>query len=263
LNISWSLKSSSMFLALAVWNFAVCQMMKFKDFHKSLEFRSYTFYSIASFVLYPVLMLLFEDDPLYSTVAPQFVYHLECFILALIMIRTNRKFFQFIKGMPKTTTVDRIGHYIMMNRFLIATVLADGIALFIVNIDIMGNPKDSSKRLVYNHKFATDVLTDIFSAGFITTYPLVILNMHPRVHTPRSRYSKDPRSSNNDGSTSPRLTKDEEGSKRKLDVNTGEPQSPRSAKMDSPTNLAETSKMFGGERTNSSAPEHTVNTQNV
>jgi hypothetical protein len=96
LNASWSLKSSSMFLALAVWNFVVCKLMKYHDFHKSFEFRSYTFYSVISFALYPILMFLFENDPLYSTVAPQFVYHLECFILALIMIRTYRKFVAFV-----------------------------------------------------------------------------------------------------------------------------------------------------------------------
>jgi hypothetical protein len=213
LNVSWSLKSSSMFLALAVWNFLVCKLMKYNDFHKSLEFKCYTFYSLLSFALYPTLMILFQHDPLYSTVAPQFVYHLECFMLAIIMTRTNRKFLQFIQGMTKSTTVERINHYILMNRLLIATALADGVTLFIINVDIMGNPKDTTQRLVYNNKFLTDALTSIFSAGFILTYPLVILNMHPLVSTGKEIVkTKDPRSSN-EGSTTPGHTNKPENSK--------------------------------------------------
>jgi hypothetical protein len=206
LNVSWSLKSSSLFLALAVWNYAVCSMVNLKNFHKSTEFRSFAIVSFLSFCLYPTIMIIFWNDSLYSTVAPQFVYHMECFFVALIIIRTNRRFLAFLQGQQKGSVVSRIQSYIMLNRLIICTVLADGLCLFIVNVDIMGHPTASKDRLVYNNKLATDILTTLFSAGFVMTYPLVILNMHHSNRTPgkstagkgaggSKEYDEDPRTS--------------------------------------------------------------------
>jgi hypothetical protein len=179
LNISWSLKSSAMFLALAVWNYAVCKLMDFQNFQKSIEFKSYLFYSVVSFCLYPTLMVVFKNDPLYSTVAPQLVYNMECFIVVAIIIRTNRKFIKFCDGMTTSPTYERILSYVMINRLLIATVLADGLSLTVLNVDIMSNPQNAQARSIYNNKFATDILTAVFSAGFMLTYPIIITNMHP------------------------------------------------------------------------------------
>jgi len=179
LNLSWTLKSSSVFLALAVWNYAVCNMVNLKNFHKSLEFKTYTFWSLVSFVLYPILAVVFQNNALNSTVAPQFVYHCECFLEAMVMIRTNRKFLEFCEGRHKDAVVARIHDYIFLNRLLIFTVLADGVALFIVNVDIISHPVVAASRVIYNDKFATDFLSAIFSAGFVLTFPLVVLNLHP------------------------------------------------------------------------------------
>eukprot|EP00475_Leptophrys_vorax_P042483 TRINITY_DN80070_c0_g1_i1.p1 TRINITY_DN80070_c0_g1~~TRINITY_DN80070_c0_g1_i1.p1 ORF type:complete len:355 (-),score=73.19 TRINITY_DN80070_c0_g1_i1:49-1113(-) len=181
LNISWTLKSSALFLALASWNYAVCNMVNFKNFHKSFEFKSYVGYSLTSFVLYFIVARVFDNDVTLRTAAPQLVYHSECLVLSVIMVRTNRKFIDFCAGKVKDSVVERINGYIALNRLLISTILADGIALLIINIDIVGHP--SVERTIFNDKLATDLLTAIFSAGFVLTYPLAVLNLHPNQKT--------------------------------------------------------------------------------
>lgn len=179
LNVSWALKTSALFLALAVWNFAVCNLVNLKHFGKSFEFRTYIVYSIISFTLYPILAEVFSNNVLFSTVVPQFVYHFECVTLAVLMIFTNYRFNEFCQGKNPDVVVVRIKSYIGLNYLLICAALLDGLSLFVINLDIVLHPTASSKRLVYNSKIATDILTVMFSCGFVVTYPLAILNLYP------------------------------------------------------------------------------------
>ncbi|KAJ3033160.1 hypothetical protein HDV00_006689 [Rhizophlyctis rosea] len=147
-----------MFLLLALWSHLI--RLTSTPLMSSTEFAVYTYWSCISFFLYPTLQLCFtfvwKSELPISTVAPQFVYHIECFVVVVLNEIVLYRLRRLRKGLGNTNASVKLGYYCEMGRLLSIVVFLDFIGLFIINVDVA-----ASYKIFHNAKFPLDILTRI------------------------------------------------------------------------------------------------------
>ena len=183
LDISWSLKSCSLFLIQLIWNHVV-KKFKTKPFVSTFEAKLHIILAIASLLAYPILQTSFHIiDDRFSTIAPQFVSHLENFLIGIFCFAMSYRFKKLIHQSSgfQTKAMSRIRYYINLNILLGLSVWMDGLFLFTINVDAVHktlNPT-STFAFIANSKFWLDFCTKLFNFGFIHTYPIAFLILFP------------------------------------------------------------------------------------
>jgi len=135
--------------------------------------------AVLSLVTYPTLQLsILPFNEALSTVAPQFVAHLENFIISFTCFVMAYRFRQMLASMPiQSHGLSRIRHYYRLNILLGLVTLMDGFFLFIINVDAM-NVVINKEPSAFN-KFWLDVFTRLFNFGFTTAYPIAFSLLYP------------------------------------------------------------------------------------
>jgi hypothetical protein len=182
LDLSWTLRTSAMFLLQAFWSHVVRPYTgggrTGSDFMSSREFRCYQVASIVSLILYPTLQGLFLalDEVSLSTIAPQFVSHAEGILVAFLSVITIRRFRRLIRSLRplRTGCVPLFRYYIRMNILLIIAIAMDTGCLLIINLDTVIN-----QGQLQRHKWAFDLLTRVFNFGFTATYMIMFFILYP------------------------------------------------------------------------------------
>jgi len=173
LNVSWSLKSSSLFMLIATFNHVSLSRFNIK-FMSTTEFKICRLYSLVSILLYPIMEWSFSYNELLSTIMPQFVYHVECAVIVVLLQLTNFRIRLLHDSSTQSEKIaERLTWFIHLNDLLSIIVFFDFIGLFIINVDIVAG------QTIYHNKFWTDLLTGIFSFGFDFAYPIVIIILFP------------------------------------------------------------------------------------
>lgn len=186
LDISWSLKSCSLFLIQLIWNHVV-KKFKTKPFVSTMEAKIHVVMAIVSLISYPALQTAFQAyNPNFSTIAPQFVSHFENFLIGFFCFAMSYRFKKLIassKGF-QGKAISRLRYYMSLNILLGISVWMDGIFLMVINVDsivkLTSTPEQQKTgNFIGNSKFALDFLTKLFNFGFIHTYPIAILLLFP------------------------------------------------------------------------------------
>jgi hypothetical protein len=143
---------------------------------KTWEIRLHTVLSIFSLFAYPTLQLTFTFvlNGTYSTIAPQFVSHLENFTIGILCIMMNKRLAKLKTNTINRSSASRLSYYIALNYLLAICVFLDGGFLGVINLDSV-----IPSKYIATHKFLLDFFTRLFNFGFVHTYPIAILLLYP------------------------------------------------------------------------------------
>jgi len=146
----------------------------------SSEFRGFIAWSIISVVLYPIFQYIFLYSSVLTTIAPQFVYSFEIFVLGCLSQYSNFRFRRFQKGVENPS----IAFYATLNNYMSVGCLLDSVGLATINIASADEHPVAA--------FPLDVLSNIFNLGFVGTYAVLICIVYPpkETHKPSSRGSR-------------------------------------------------------------------------
>jgi hypothetical protein len=184
LDISWSIKSCSLFLIQLIWNHVV-KKLKTKPFVSTIEAKIHLVMAGVSLLAYPILQTAFQFiNPNFSTIAPQFVSHFENLLIGGFCFIMSNRFKKLVASQSgfHSKAVSRIQYYITLNQLLGLCVWMDGLFLFTINIDAvhkLTSPKTSTFPFIALSKFWLDFCTKLFNFGFIHTYPIAFLILFP------------------------------------------------------------------------------------
>lgn len=185
-NLACTFKSSALFLLLAMFHHTV--QASGHTFMSSREFLISKLYACVSVCAYPLLQFIFYQDPLLSTIMPQFVYSFECFAIVALTQAANCRFRKLSQSMPSSSLVARrISAFIGLNNLLSISCFMDGLGLATINIDIVV----TSWRNILHNKFATDLLTKVFNLGFSGTFVVMIVLLLPKKSISRKSSMSD------------------------------------------------------------------------
>jgi hypothetical protein len=170
-NMGCTIRNSAMFMLLAVSNSTVKNMIP-KPVMNSWEVKLFAYYSILSLFLYFFLQFIFADSALYSTIAPQLLYTLECAVGGIMLLLTNLRI-RVMGKLQKRNMQNTHNHKTMehtlafvktMNNCLALALSMDAFALGCINLDIILVGSDGEYlRVIYTSKLLTDIFTRIFN----------------------------------------------------------------------------------------------------
>ncbi|XXQ30100.1 RGS domain-containing protein [Plasmodiophora brassicae] len=159
INVTFALKSSAHFLALAYWHVTVKKQLGV-SFGRTWEFLAYEAYSVLSLALYPIAQAAAPTVGM-SIIYPQLVYHAENLIVVILTISIvvrMRCLLQQLSLPP--SMVRRMQFYITLNVMQAVFVALEFIGLGTINIDAM------TTGAFTKNAFWTDIFTAIFNIGY-------------------------------------------------------------------------------------------------
>jgi hypothetical protein len=169
-NALWSVtcvtKTSAMFLINAMWH-NISRKVFQSSFMSSREFKGYVAYSLGSVLLYPIFQYIFLYDSTLTTIAPQFIYSAEVFIIGCLSQHSNYRFRKLTEAGGNVL----IDFYTTINNYLTLACMMDVIGLATINI--------ASASLRPLTPFELDVLSHIFNLGFVAEYAILFCIIYP------------------------------------------------------------------------------------
>jgi hypothetical protein len=166
-NLACTLRNSGLYMLLAYFNSTVKNMFP-KPVMSRWEVKIFAGYSFISLFLYFFLQLIFSYDNLYSTIAPQLLYSVECLVGGILLLLTNVRINKMVKGAQKShggASLEQSLSYIkIVNTCLAMAVFMDAFGLGSINLDIIARDSNGEfMRVIYKSKLLTDIFTRIFN----------------------------------------------------------------------------------------------------
>ncbi|KAI9136311.1 hypothetical protein BKA69DRAFT_1129202 [Paraphysoderma sedebokerense] len=185
LNVAWCSKSTASFLLIAFWSHTGSQYGLKKPFVTSLESKLCSAWAVFSVFLYPLLQYSFVSNKLLSTVTPQFVYHAETCMVAVLSCVVQYRLRHTIERNASAEDLGSQGsrtrfagqeilrYHLQCNLWMILWNFMDFIADCSINIDAI------SLKILASNKFLLDLFTKFFSLGFSAAYVVMIQILFP------------------------------------------------------------------------------------
>ncbi|KAI8817666.1 uncharacterized protein EV422DRAFT_540469 [Fimicolochytrium jonesii] len=176
LDIAWCTKSCAYFVMYAIFG-EISAGVLHQSMISILEARILLAHSMLSCALFIVLPWIFAHDLVLATVAPQFIYHAECFILITLGLVNIRRFRSHRRDLLDPGSKQLLWYYIDMTWLFVTALFLDSVALFVINVDVV------SRKALVGSVLATDILTKIFNWGSVLSYPVAFMIMFPKSTT--------------------------------------------------------------------------------
>ncbi|CAG8460139.1 7922_t:CDS:2 [Paraglomus brasilianum] len=174
--MSFSVQVGLLFLLQSFWNYLANNVAK-ASFMGSFEFKSYIIFSVFSAAVFPTLKFTFRHNELNSDIAPQLAYGVFMFIIALLGVRSNKRFATLLRKTGQTTrpnVVAKLEYFRDMNLYLSMGLVIGSVSLVLLCVDGLTTTQWLNKR-----KFAADLLMTHVSIAMWIVFLTLILIFYP------------------------------------------------------------------------------------
>ncbi|KAI9146058.1 hypothetical protein BKA69DRAFT_1047165 [Paraphysoderma sedebokerense] len=173
LSLTYCTKSTASFLLIAFWSHTGTQIGLKKAFVSSRESRVCSIWAIISVCLYPLLQYIFISNKLLSTIAPQFLYHAETFMVACLSTVVHFRLQNSIQDSAYGFSgVAILRHHMQYNVYFIILNTLDVIGLGSINVDAVG--------LKMFDKLLLDIFIKLYSTGSTGAFLVMTEILYPQ-----------------------------------------------------------------------------------
>ncbi|KAI9141845.1 hypothetical protein BKA69DRAFT_1124532 [Paraphysoderma sedebokerense] len=174
LSVVFCTKSTAAFLLIAFWSHTGTQIGIKKAFVTSRESKLCSIWAIISVCLYPLLQYSFVSNKLLSTIAPQFLYHFETLMIAILStvvhLRLRRSIQESAYGF---SGVAILKHHMRCNIYLIFWNIVDLIGIASINVDALTTKSFNS------NKIWLDICIKLYSTGSTGVFLVMMQILYP------------------------------------------------------------------------------------
>ncbi|CAG8447726.1 6989_t:CDS:2 [Acaulospora morrowiae] len=179
---SFSVQTCLLFLLQSFWNYLANNIAK-TTFMGSFEFKSYIVYSIFSFLLFPLLQWIFRENEIYTEAIPQLAYGAIMFVIALLGLRSNRRFSRLLRSSKNSNTsqvniVAKLEYFKEMNQYLTCSLFIGSSSVVALSVDAL-----TPARFLNTHKFTIDLLICHANFTIWVVFVTLILIFYPSTNS--------------------------------------------------------------------------------